>query len=55
MKVLVAGATGALGRPLVRQLVERGHEVFGMTRSESRAELIRGLGARRWWPTLSTP
>lgn len=45
MKVLVAGATGALGRPLVRQLVERGHEVFGMTRSESRAELIRGLGA----------
>jgi nucleoside-diphosphate-sugar epimerase len=46
MKVLVAGATGALGRPLVRQLVERGHEVFGITRSESRAELIRGLGAK---------
>jgi nucleoside-diphosphate-sugar epimerase len=45
MKVLVAGATGALGRPLVRQLVARGHDVFGMTRSESRADVIRGLGA----------
>jgi nucleoside-diphosphate-sugar epimerase len=46
MKVLVAGATGALGRPLVRQLAERGHEVFGTTRSESKAELIRSLGAK---------
>jgi nucleoside-diphosphate-sugar epimerase len=46
MKVLVAGATGALGRPLVRRLAERGHEVFGTTRSESKAELIRSLGAK---------
>jgi nucleoside-diphosphate-sugar epimerase len=46
MKVLVAGATGALGRPLVRQLAERGHEVFGTTRSESKADLIRSLGAK---------
>jgi 2-alkyl-3-oxoalkanoate reductase len=45
MKVFVAGATGALGRPLVRQLVERGHEVTGMTRSESKTELLRELGA----------
>jgi nucleoside-diphosphate-sugar epimerase len=45
MKVFVAGATGALGRPLVRQLVERGHEVTGMTRSESKTGLVRGLGA----------
>jgi nucleoside-diphosphate-sugar epimerase len=46
MKVFVAGATGALGRPLVGQLVERGHEVTGMTRSESKAELVRELGAK---------
>ncbi len=46
MKVFVAGATGALGRPLVKQLVERGHEVTGMTRSESKQELLRELGAR---------
>lgn len=41
MKVFVAGATGAIGRPLVRQLVDAGHEVAGMTRSEARAEDIR--------------
>jgi nucleoside-diphosphate-sugar epimerase len=43
MKVFIAGASGAIGRPLVRQLVERGHEVVGMTRSN--AESVRALGA----------
>jgi nucleoside-diphosphate-sugar epimerase len=46
MKVLVAGATGALGRRLVPLLVERGHEVFGMTRSEGKRELVGRLGAQ---------
>jgi 2-alkyl-3-oxoalkanoate reductase len=46
MKVFVAGATGALGRALVPQLVARGHEVVGMTRSESKQDLVRSLGAR---------
>jgi 2-alkyl-3-oxoalkanoate reductase len=46
MKVFVAGATGALGRQLIPQLVARGHEVTGMTRSEGKRELIAGLGAR---------
>jgi nucleoside-diphosphate-sugar epimerase len=45
MKVFVAGATGALGRPLVKQLVKRGHEVTGMTRSESKQALLREMGA----------
>jgi 2-alkyl-3-oxoalkanoate reductase len=45
MKVLVAGATGALGRPLVRQLREAGHEVAGTTRSERRAATVRADGA----------
>jgi nucleoside-diphosphate-sugar epimerase len=45
MKVFVAGATGALGRPLVAMLVANGHEVVGMTRSESKRELVRDLGA----------
>ncbi|MBV9212893.1 MAG: NAD(P)-dependent oxidoreductase [Actinobacteria bacterium] len=45
MRVFVAGATGAIGRPLVRQLVEVGHEVTGTTRSEARAEEIRAAGA----------
>ena len=46
MKVFVAGATGALGRQLVPQLVARGHELFGMTRSASKQDLVRSLGAR---------
>jgi len=46
MKVFVAGATGALGRQLVPRLVARGHEIVGMTRSASKQDLVRSLGAR---------
>jgi nucleoside-diphosphate-sugar epimerase len=46
MKVFLAGASGALGRQLVPRLVADGHEVVGMTRSESKQEMVRGLGAR---------
>jgi nucleoside-diphosphate-sugar epimerase len=45
MKVFVAGASGVIGRPLVRQLVAAGHEVTGTTRQEERAEEIRAAGA----------
>ncbi|WP_137119631.1 NAD-dependent epimerase/dehydratase family protein [Segeticoccus rhizosphaerae] len=45
MRILVAGATGAIGRQLVPRLVTAGHEVHGMTRSESKQDLLRGLGA----------
>jgi nucleoside-diphosphate-sugar epimerase len=46
MNIFVAGATGALGRVLVPQLVNRGHEVVGMTRSKSKQDLLRSLGAQ---------
>ena len=46
MKIFVAGATGVLGRALVPQLVAGGHEVVGMTRSASKQDLVRSLGAR---------
>jgi nucleoside-diphosphate-sugar epimerase len=46
MKIFVAGATGVLGRLVVPQLVAGGHEVVGMTRSASKQDLIRSLGAR---------
>jgi nucleoside-diphosphate-sugar epimerase len=46
VKIFVAGATGVLGRALVPQLVARGHEVVGMTRSASKQDLVRSLGAR---------
>src|SRR5688500_3660895 len=45
MKVFVAGATGALGKQLVPQLVTAGHDVVGMTRSERKVDLLRELGA----------
>jgi nucleoside-diphosphate-sugar epimerase len=45
MRVFVAGASGAIGRPLVPMLVQAGHEVTGTTRSEQRAEAIRAAGA----------
>lgn len=46
MKVFVAGASGAIGRPLVRQLLAVGHEVTGMTRREENAAAIRAAGAK---------
>jgi 2-alkyl-3-oxoalkanoate reductase len=45
MKVFVAGASGAIGRPLLRQLALAGHEVTGMTRREEREVEIRASGA----------
>jgi nucleoside-diphosphate-sugar epimerase len=45
MRVFVAGATGAIGRPLVPRLLAAGHEVTGMTRSPERAEALRAAGA----------
>src|ERR687889_2268809 len=45
MRVFVAGATGAIGKQLVPRLVEAGHEVHGMTRSESKQAMLQELGA----------
>ena len=45
MKVIVAGATGAVGRPLVRVLRESGHEVIGITRTSAGAAALSTLGA----------
>ncbi|MFL5830973.1 MAG: NAD-dependent epimerase/dehydratase family protein [Solirubrobacteraceae bacterium] len=45
MRVFVAGATGAIGKQLVPRLVQAGHEVTGMTRSESKRAMLAELGA----------
>jgi NAD(P)-dependent dehydrogenase (short-subunit alcohol dehydrogenase family) len=45
MKILVAGATGALGRRLVPLLTAAGHEVTGLTRSPAKVGLLRSMGA----------
>jgi nucleoside-diphosphate-sugar epimerase len=46
MRILLAGATGAVGRPLVRRLVEAGHEVVGLTRRPERVRALGEAGAR---------
>jgi len=45
MRVLVAGATGAVGRRLVPELVARGHNVVGTSRTRENAAGLRSLGA----------
>ncbi|HLL92998.1 MAG TPA: NAD(P)H-binding protein, partial [Solirubrobacteraceae bacterium] len=44
MRVFLAGATGAIGRPLVRMLVADGHQVTGMTRSPAKSDALRAAG-----------
>jgi len=45
MRIFVAGATGAVGRPLVPALVAAGHSVVGLTRTPAKAEAINRMGA----------
>lgn len=45
MRIFIAGASGAIGRHLVPQLVARGHEVVGTTRSAAKTGALRALGA----------
>jgi nucleoside-diphosphate-sugar epimerase len=46
MRIMVAGATGVIGRRLVPWLVESGHEVTGLTRSERRVGGIIAAGGQ---------
>jgi 2-alkyl-3-oxoalkanoate reductase len=43
-KVFVAGATGVLGTRAARRLVEAGHEVTGVARTDEKAKRLEGLG-----------
>src|SRR5882724_7317799 len=45
MRILVAGATGAVGLKLVPQLIAAGHTVVGTTRTAAKAENIKRMGA----------
>jgi len=46
MRVFLAGASGAIGRPLVRQLTAEGHEVLGMTSRPANAPAVEAAGGR---------
>jgi len=45
MRVFVAGATGAIGRPLLKGLKLAGHEAFGMVRSQDSGTSLGDAGA----------
>ena len=45
MRVVLAGATGAIGRPLIRHLKDAGHTVFGLARSPESARALTEAGA----------
>jgi nucleoside-diphosphate-sugar epimerase len=45
MKILLAGAGGAIGIPLTRRLLASGHQVLGLTRDQAGARRLRALGA----------
>lgn len=44
MKIFVAGATGAIGRPLVEQLLKKGYDVVALTRSPEKAQTLAAQG-----------
>lgn len=46
MKVFVAGASGAIGQPIVAELIRKGHTVTGIARSTARLEGLKKLGAQ---------
>lgn len=53
--VFVAGATGLVGKPLIRRLVDRGHHVRALVRNDSSATAVLGMGAEPVLGDLAIP
>jgi len=55
VKVAITGATGVIGRAAVSTLVEAGHDVHALARSDAKAELLTAMGARPVRTSLGDP
>lgn len=55
MRIFLTGATGFIGSRVLRELLASGHEVIGVTRSDSGAKELAGAGAYAHLGTLEDP